>query len=67
MSDGGKGSTQRPTDQESYRSNWEKIFGKKPEVPNAFQKLGANDGNKCGELLVFGTGHIKNNSNRGSL
>ena len=26
MSDGGKGSTQRPTDQKAYRDNWETIF-----------------------------------------
>lgn len=30
MSDGGKGSTQRPTDQEAFALAWERIFGKKP-------------------------------------
>ena len=28
MSDGGKGSQQRPTDQQKYRDNWEQIFGR---------------------------------------
>ena len=28
MAEAGKGSKQRPTDQESYSSNWDKIFGK---------------------------------------
>ena len=26
---GGKGSVQKPTDQDKYAENWEKIFGKK--------------------------------------
>lgn len=29
MSDGGKGSTQRPTDQQKFNDNWEAIFGRK--------------------------------------
>ena len=29
--DGGKGSTQRPFDQQKFNDNFEKIFGKKPE------------------------------------
>lgn len=29
MSDGGKGSQQRPGDQQKYNEQWEKIFGKK--------------------------------------
>jgi hypothetical protein len=29
MSDGGKGSKQRPTDKDKYNDNYEKIFGKK--------------------------------------
>jgi hypothetical protein len=29
MSDGGKGSKQRPTDKDKYNENYEKIFGKK--------------------------------------
>jgi hypothetical protein len=29
--DGGKGSQQRPTDQQKFAENFEKIFGKKPE------------------------------------
>ena len=31
MSDGGKGSQQRPTDTQKYRDAWERIWGKKPE------------------------------------
>ena len=31
MSDGGKGSKQRPTDQQKFNDNWELIFGKKPK------------------------------------
>jgi hypothetical protein len=31
MSDGGKGSTQRPTDQEKFNANWLRIF--KKEAP----------------------------------
>jgi len=31
MSDGGKGSKQRPTDNKKYRDNWDQIFGKKKE------------------------------------
>ena len=27
----GKGSGRRPTDEDKYQSNWEKIFGKKKE------------------------------------
>jgi len=40
MSDGGKGSTQRPTDQEAFNQAWERIFGKKPseELQQAYQK-----------------------------
>jgi len=30
MSDGGKGSQQRPTDMDEFRKNWERIFGKPP-------------------------------------
>lgn len=34
MSDGGKGSRQRPTDTEKFNSGWDRIFGKKtPAVP----------------------------------
>jgi hypothetical protein len=29
MSDGGKGSSQRPTDKKKYDENYDKIFGKK--------------------------------------
>ncbi len=29
MNDGGKGSTQRPTDQEAFAKAWERIFGEK--------------------------------------
>lgn len=32
MSDGGKGSAQRPTDQKAYANNFDRIFGKKKEV-----------------------------------
>ena len=28
---GGKGSKQRPTDQQKYRDNWDAIFGKNKE------------------------------------
>ena len=31
MSDGGKGSKQRPTDYNKFSDNFEKIFGKKPD------------------------------------
>ena len=31
MSDGGKGSKQRPTDKKKYNENYDKIFGKKKE------------------------------------
>ena len=31
MNDGGKGSTQRPFDQQKFNDNFEKIFGKKPK------------------------------------
>jgi hypothetical protein len=31
MSDGGKGSGQRPTDKKKYDDNYDKIFGKKKE------------------------------------
>jgi hypothetical protein len=31
MSDGGKGSNQRPTDKKKYDENYDKIFGKKKE------------------------------------
>jgi hypothetical protein len=30
MSDGGKGSTQRPTDKKKFDEGWDRIFGKKP-------------------------------------
>ena len=30
--DGGKGSVPRPTNQQKYADNWEKIFGKKKEL-----------------------------------
>ena len=32
---GGKGSKQRPTDQKKYEDNWDRIFGKKEELPSA--------------------------------
>jgi len=31
MSDGGKGSQQRPTDRQKFEENFERIFGKKKE------------------------------------
>ena len=31
MSDGGKGSKQRPTDKQKFDEGWDKIFGKKKE------------------------------------
>jgi hypothetical protein len=31
MSDGGKGSKQRPTDKQKFDSNWDLIFGTKPK------------------------------------
>lgn len=31
MSDGGKGSKQRPTDKQKFDNNWELIFGNKPK------------------------------------
>ena len=31
MSDGGKGSKRRPTNEEAYRNSWAMIFGKKKE------------------------------------
>lgn len=32
---GGKGSKQRPTDRKNYEDNWDRIFGKKEELPSA--------------------------------
>jgi hypothetical protein len=32
MSDGGKGSKQRPTDKEKFDQNWDNIFGKKKKT-----------------------------------
>lgn len=32
MSDGGKGSKQRPTDDKKYQDNWEKIFSPKKKT-----------------------------------
>jgi hypothetical protein len=32
MSDGGKGSTQRPTDHEAYANNFDRIFRKKQDA-----------------------------------
>jgi hypothetical protein len=34
MSDGGKGSKQRPTNQEKFNANWERIFGGKKKCPD---------------------------------
>lgn len=34
MSDGGKGSKQRPTDKEKFNEGWDRIFGKSREKPN---------------------------------
>ena len=43
MAEAGKGSKQRPTDQESYSSNWDKIFGKPNEtVPKTLIPLTPN-------------------------
>lgn len=33
MSDGGKGSKQRPTDKQKFDRNWDLIFGNKPKEP----------------------------------
>ncbi len=38
MSDGGKGSKQRPTDQDAYSKNWDQIFGKKKPEPKEQEK-----------------------------
>ena len=32
-SDGGKGDTQRPTDMDEFRKNWQRIFGDKNAPP----------------------------------
>lgn len=32
MSDGGKGSKQRPTDKEKFDRNWDNIFGRKKKT-----------------------------------
>ena len=37
MSDGGKGSTQRPTDHKAYANNYDLIFGKKINTSNKAQ------------------------------
>ena len=39
-SDGGKGSSQRPTDAEAFSKGWEAVFGKKPseELKQAYEK-----------------------------
>lgn len=34
MSDGGKGSAQRPTDHKAYANNFDRIFGKQPSGQN---------------------------------
>ena len=34
MSDGGKGSTPRPTDMDEFRKNWQRIFGDKNARPS---------------------------------
>lgn len=41
MSDGGKGSTQRPTDHDAFSKAFERIFGKKPEpgTQEQYEKL----------------------------
>lgn len=33
MSDGGKGDQRRPTDEQKFRDNFDKIFGKKNDKP----------------------------------
>jgi hypothetical protein len=33
-----KGSNRRPTDQQKYNDNWDKIFGKKPKEQPPLQK-----------------------------
>lgn len=40
MSDGGKGSKQRPTDKEKFDEGWDRIFGKKKEQPKEEKKNG---------------------------
>lgn len=35
---GGKGSTQRKTDQKKFNENWERIFGKPKDKPQTDQK-----------------------------
>ena len=38
MSDGGKGDKRRPTDEQKYKDNYEKIFRKKPKEPEKEKK-----------------------------
>ena len=37
MSDGGKGSQQRPTDRKKFEENFDRIFRKKEEEDNTFR------------------------------
>lgn len=45
-SEAGKGSTQRPTDQEAFSKGWEAVFGQKPseELKQAYQEQKKEDG-----------------------
>jgi hypothetical protein len=38
MSDGGKGSQQRPTDRQKFEENFERIFGKPKEKDKKWQR-----------------------------
>lgn len=38
MSDGGKGDKRRPTDEQKYKDNYDKVFGKKPKEPEKEKK-----------------------------
>lgn len=46
-SDGGKGSTQRPTDHEAFSKAFERIFGKKPSEDQQKAYEQQKEGGKC--------------------
>ena len=52
MNDGGKGSTQRPTDMDAFASNFDKIFRSKP-MDNEMRELDLQLGDALAELSLY--------------
>lgn len=67
MSDGGKGSSRRPTDDARFRENWQKVFGNKTVDTNGpdgvvrqqYKPIEPNDMYKKEQKIDTSEGHVQ--------